>query len=59
MGKPSAERHWQIIRMKAATYRLLGGPALALSSAALMGASTPLAKVLLGEVAPWPLAGLL
>ena len=35
------------------------GAALALISAALFGASTPLAKALLGNVAPWMLAGLL
>lgn len=35
------------------------GPALGLASAALFGASTPLAKLLLGEVGPWMLAGLL
>ena len=33
--------------------------AYALASAALFGASTPLAKLLLGEVAPLALAGLL
>lgn len=38
----------------------LSGPALALTSAALFGASTPLAKLLLGDgVNPWLLAGLL
>jgi drug/metabolite transporter (DMT)-like permease len=35
------------------------GVPLALASAALFGASTPLAKLLLGEVGPWMLAGLL
>ncbi len=35
------------------------GVPLALLSAALFGASTPLAKVLLGDVGPWMLAGLL
>src|SRR5579862_698244 len=35
------------------------GAALALLSALLFGASTPLAKALLGEVSPWLLAGLL
>ena len=35
------------------------GPTLGLTSAALFGASTPLAKLLLGEVDPWLLAGLL
>ena len=35
------------------------GPALGLASAALFGGSTPLAKLLLGEVDPWLLAGLL
>lgn len=35
------------------------GPALALAAAALFGASTPFAKLLLGNVAPWMLAGLL
>jgi drug/metabolite transporter (DMT)-like permease len=35
------------------------GAPLALLSAALFGASTPLAKALLGEVSPWMLAGLL
>jgi drug/metabolite transporter (DMT)-like permease len=35
------------------------GAVLALLSAALFGASTPLAKALLGDVAPWMLAGLL
>ncbi len=36
-----------------------GGVPLALASAALFGASTPLAKVLLGGVGPWMMAGLL
>src|SRR5690242_21640681 len=36
-----------------------GGIALALGSAALFGASTPIAKVLLGAIDPWLLAGLL
>ncbi len=35
------------------------GIALALASAALFGASTPLAKALLGNASPWMLAGLL
>jgi drug/metabolite transporter (DMT)-like permease len=35
------------------------GAALAIASAALFGASTPLAKLLLGNVDPWLLAGLL
>lgn len=35
------------------------GPSLALLSAALFGASTPFAKILLGEIDPWMLAGLL
>jgi drug/metabolite transporter (DMT)-like permease len=35
------------------------GIALALASAVLFGASTPLAKALLGDVSPWMLAGLL
>jgi drug/metabolite transporter (DMT)-like permease len=35
------------------------GPPLALAAAALFGASTPLAKLLLGSVTPWLLAGLL
>jgi drug/metabolite transporter (DMT)-like permease len=35
------------------------GAPLALTAAALFGASTPLAKALLGDVAPWLLAGLL
>jgi drug/metabolite transporter (DMT)-like permease len=35
------------------------GVPLALGSAALFGASTPLAKALLGDVSPWMLAGLL
>lgn len=35
------------------------GAVLGLASAALFGASTPLAKLLLGEVSPWLLAGLL
>ena len=38
----------------------MGGPLLAITSAALFGASTPLAKLLLGGgVSPWLLAGLL
>lgn len=35
------------------------GAPLAIASAALFGASTPLAKLLLGQVSPWLLAGLL
>ncbi len=35
------------------------GAAMALASAALFGASTPLAKELLGSITPWLLAGLL
>ncbi|HTV49757.1 MAG TPA: DMT family transporter [Steroidobacteraceae bacterium] len=37
----------------------LKGPVLAVSSAVLFGASTPVAKRLLGEISPWALAGLL
>jgi drug/metabolite transporter (DMT)-like permease len=33
--------------------------ALALASAVLFGLSTPLAKVLVGDISPWLLAGLL
>jgi drug/metabolite transporter (DMT)-like permease len=39
--------------------RISHGAALGLASAILFGASTPLAKLLLGEVDPWLLAGLL
>ena len=42
-----------------AAIRTAPGAALALASAALFGASTPLAKLLLGSVDPWLLAGLL
>lgn len=35
------------------------GVALALGSALLFGASTPLAKILLGTVDPWLMAGIL
>src|SRR6185295_3435774 len=35
------------------------GISLALGSAALFGASTPIAKLLLGSIDPWLLAGLL
>jgi len=42
--------------LKIATTR---GPLLALASAALFGASTPLAKMLLDVTSPWMLAGLL
>ena len=35
------------------------GVLLALLSAALFGASTPLAKIVLGSVDPWTMAGLL
>lgn len=35
------------------------GPMLALFAAGLFGASTPFAKILLGDVSPWLLAGLL
>lgn len=38
---------------------MLTGPTLAILSALLFGASTPLAKLLLGQVDPWLLAGLL
>ncbi len=38
---------------------MASGPALALVSAALFGASTPFAKILLGSIDPWILAGLL
>lgn len=41
------------------TQRAGPGPALALASAALFGASTPLAKRLLADVDPWLLAGVL
>lgn len=40
-------------------FNLSSGAALALLSAALFGASTPLAKILLGQMEPWLLAGLL
>src|ERR1700751_2607597 len=40
--------------------RSYSGPMMAIASAALFGASTPLAKLLLGDgVNPWLLAGLL
>ncbi len=42
-----------------ATSVLWIGPALALASAALFGASAPFAKLLLGSIDPWMLAGLL
>jgi drug/metabolite transporter (DMT)-like permease len=42
-----------------AAIRTAPGAALALASAALFGASTPLAKLLLGSVDPWLLASLL
>jgi len=35
------------------------GPLYALAAAALFGASTPMAKLLLGAIDPWSLAGLL
>ncbi|MGH7367745.1 MAG: EamA family transporter [Candidatus Rokuibacteriota bacterium] len=38
---------------------MLTGPGLAILSALLFGASTPVAKILLGQVDPWLLAGLL
>jgi drug/metabolite transporter (DMT)-like permease len=41
------------------TRELWPGAPLALASAALFGASTPLAKALIGEISPWLLAGLL
>ena len=41
------------------TRELWPGAPLALVAAALFGASTPLAKALLGEISPWLLAGLL
>ena len=37
----------------------LRAPLIALAAAALFGVSTPLAKVLIGDVSPWLLAGLL
>lgn len=37
----------------------LSGPVAGLAAAALFGAGTPIAKLLLGEVGPWLLAGLL
>src|SRR4051812_42757671 len=40
-------------------FGLSGGVAAALGAALLFGASTPLAKLLLGDVSPWLLAGLL
>lgn len=49
-------RHRLIPNMVAA---LSSGPGLALLSAFLFGASTPLAKVLLRDIDPWMLAGLL
>ncbi|MBT4769623.1 MAG: EamA family transporter [Rhodospirillaceae bacterium] len=39
--------------------RLSSGPGIALLSAVLFGASTPFAKILLDQVGPWMLAGLL
>jgi len=39
--------------------RLFSGAGLALASAALFGASTPLAKLLLRDIDPWMLAGIL
>lgn len=48
-----------LARIKAVTAGLAPGVSIALLSAALFGASTPLAKLLLGTVDPWMLAGLL
>jgi drug/metabolite transporter (DMT)-like permease len=45
--------------MTTTTSRRLSGVPFALASAALFGASTPLAKLLLGAVDPWLLAGVL
>ena len=39
--------------------RASAAPLLALCSAALFGSGTPLAKLLLGSISPWLLAGLL
>src|SRR2546425_12882868 len=39
--------------------RLLSGPRLALLAAALFGLSAPAAKLLVGSIDPWLLAGLL
>ncbi len=44
--------------LKALSHRWPGVP-MALASAALFGASTPFAKLLLGQIDPWVLAGLL
>jgi drug/metabolite transporter (DMT)-like permease len=44
---------------KLSYYRLTSGAALGIASAVLFGASTPFAKLLLGNVDPWLLAGLL
>ena len=41
------------------TNLLFAGVPFALASAALFGASTPLAKLLVGEMDPWLLAGVL
>ena len=46
-------------RTKSRWSYLWPGVPLALGSAALFGASTPLAKALLGDIGPWMLAGLL
>ena len=43
----------------AAAKRLPAGVGAALLAAAMFGASTPLAKALMGGVGPWMLAGLL
>lgn len=44
---------------RVARHLLWPGVPLAFTSAALFGASTPLAKLLLGDIRPWTLAGLL
>ena len=46
-------------RIITSTSHLWPGVPLALGSAILFGASAPLAKLLLGEIDPWLLAGIL
>lgn len=50
------EPHCEFVNM---TKRTISAPLMALLAAAAFGASTPLAKLLLGNISPWALASLL
>ena len=59
LSSPAARRAGYDARVNRASHALSSGAGAALAAAALFGAGTPLAKLLLGRIDPWMLAALL